>query len=150
LEFMPEAVSTLARLKKNGLLRIMVTNQPDVALGYMAEREWEAIQKRVELVLGLDLIKMCRHTTEQKCPFKKPSPLMLLSAADDLGIDLAGSYMVGDTDADIGAGHAAGCKTILIASGEHNMINWKEDCPIPTLEADFKINRLMDIFDLIK
>ena len=75
---------------------------------------------------------------------------MLLEAADDLGIDLASSYMVGDTDADIGAGKAAGCKTILITSGVHNVVNWREDYPQPTLEADFRVDRLADILEIVK
>jgi len=43
---------------------------------------------------------------------------MLLSAAEELGIDLAGSWMVGDTDADVLAGRAAGCKTLLIENAQ--------------------------------
>jgi D-glycero-D-manno-heptose 1,7-bisphosphate phosphatase len=39
---------------------------------------------------------------------------MLLDAARTLGIELGSSWMVGDTDADIAAGEAAGCRTVLI------------------------------------
>jgi D-glycero-D-manno-heptose 1,7-bisphosphate phosphatase len=43
---------------------------------------------------------------------------MLLSAAEELDIDLAGSWMIGDTDADVLAGRAAGCKTLLIENAQ--------------------------------
>ena len=39
---------------------------------------------------------------------------MLLEAASALDLDLSNSWMVGDTDADIAAGRAAGCRTVLI------------------------------------
>jgi len=39
---------------------------------------------------------------------------MLLDAAGELGLDLSASWMLGDTDADVRAGHNAGCRTILI------------------------------------
>ena len=39
---------------------------------------------------------------------------MLLQAARELDLDLAASWIVGDTDADIGAGIAAGSRTVLV------------------------------------
>jgi D-glycero-D-manno-heptose 1,7-bisphosphate phosphatase len=42
---------------------------------------------------------------------------MLLQAAVDLEIDLAASWMIGDKKADIDAGQAAGCRTILVRTG---------------------------------
>jgi phosphoglycolate phosphatase-like HAD superfamily hydrolase len=39
---------------------------------------------------------------------------MLLDAAEQLGLDLASSWMLGDTDSDVLAGHAAGCRAVLI------------------------------------
>jgi phosphoglycolate phosphatase-like HAD superfamily hydrolase len=39
---------------------------------------------------------------------------MLLQAAADLGVDLTGSWMIGDSDADAEAGRLAGCRTILV------------------------------------
>ncbi len=49
------------------------------------------------------------------CECRKPAPGMLLDAARALGLDLASSWMVGDTDADVAAGQAAGCTTLLVA-----------------------------------
>ena len=150
LEFVPDADEVLAELKQRRFLRIMATNQPDVALGYMYEHVWVAIQRLAELTLNLDQIKMCRHTTEQNCNRKKPLPGMLFDARDDLGIDLAESFMIGDTDADIGAGKAAGCTTILITSGKHNVINWKEDYPKPFLKPDYQVDKLADILKIVR
>jgi len=42
---------------------------------------------------------------------------MLLRARDDMGIDLAASYMIGDSVRDVEAGHRAGCTTVLVRTG---------------------------------
>ena len=51
-----------------------------------------------------------------ECECRKPKPGMLLKAAEDFNIDLSQSYMVGDSENDIKAGMAAGCKSILVNS----------------------------------
>ena len=49
------------------------------------------------------------------CDCRKPAPGLLFAAARTLGIaDLSCSWMIGDSDVDILAGRAAGCRTILI------------------------------------
>ena len=51
-------------------------------------------------------------------PDRKPAPGMLLRAAGDLALDLARSWVVGDSARDIVAGHAAGCRGgVLVRSG---------------------------------
>ena len=42
---------------------------------------------------------------------------MLLKASKDFNIELEKSYMIGDSDSDIQAGIAAGCKSIKITEG---------------------------------
>ena len=53
------------------------------------------------------------------CDCRKPKPGMLLRAAKDFNIDLQKSYMVGDSESDILAGKAAGCKTVLIGEDDY-------------------------------
>jgi|SRR3989338_1398370 len=114
LEFVPKVKEVLAGMKEMGYLRIMVTNQPDVAHGYMSQKEWDDIHNTVIDELKLDDYYMCRHTADDDCPYKKPSPMMLIAAADKWGIDLKNSIMIGDTRTDMLTGRAAGCKTILV------------------------------------
>ena len=49
-----------------------------------------------------------------ECDCRKPAPGMLLAAANELALDLRRSWMIGDTDGDVQAGRAAGCRTILV------------------------------------
>jgi D-glycero-D-manno-heptose 1,7-bisphosphate phosphatase len=69
-----------------------------------------------------DAIRCCFHHPEatvpelrQTCRCRKPAPGMLLDAAADFDVDLSASWMIGDTDGDVAAGAAAGCRTVLIA-----------------------------------
>jgi len=114
LKLIPDAFLAVYRFREHGFLRILVTNQPDVAHGYMDETVWQKIQGRVENIFGFDVIKICRHRSVDNCPNKKPLPGMLFSAADDKGIDLKNSFMVGDTDSDMKAGRSAGCRVVLV------------------------------------
>jgi D-glycero-D-manno-heptose 1,7-bisphosphate phosphatase len=50
----------------------------------------------------------------QESPLRKPRPGMILQAAEKLALDLSRSWVVGDAPRDVEAGHAAGCRTILI------------------------------------
>ena len=133
LRFISLGSAVLKRVKELGYLRIMITNQPDVAYGYMPEDEWERIQQCVTETLALDDVFMCRHRSEDKCPMKKPSSLMLVAAADKWGIDLSSSYMIGDTEKDIRAGKAAGCKTILVQRFYNTEFEKEADIVIPSL-----------------
>ncbi|HVZ65794.1 MAG TPA: HAD family hydrolase [Lacunisphaera sp.] len=117
----PGVAEDCARLKAAGYLLVVATNQPDVGRGSQDRAVVEAMHARLrQLIPGLDAIQVCYHAGEahgQPCACRKPKPGMLLDAARDLGIDLARSWMVGDRWGDIDAGHAAGCRTILIDHG---------------------------------
>jgi D-glycero-D-manno-heptose 1,7-bisphosphate phosphatase len=104
----------IRRLKKAGYLLIMVTNQPDVGRGVISDKTASTINYMIKSILRLDTIMMCPHTPEDKCLCRKPSPMMLIGAANAFNINLSKSYMIGDRWSDIETGEKAGCKTILI------------------------------------
>lgn len=108
----------LEAFKRLGLIRIIVTNQPDLTYGFLPRAEHKKIIKSV-LNLPVDDVFVCPHGRDDGCQCKKPKPGMLLEAAGRWNIDLRRSYMVGDTGNDILAGKSAGCKTILIR-GPHS------------------------------
>lgn len=108
---------TLRNLRAAGFLNIVVTNQPDVATGKQKREVVEAMHDRLRASLAIDDIRACFCVEGANCPCYKPKPGMLLDAARDWNIDLAQSYMVGDRWRDVGAGQAAGCRTIFIDCG---------------------------------
>jgi D-glycero-D-manno-heptose 1,7-bisphosphate phosphatase len=122
----PDAAAALRRLSQSGLLVVGVSNQPAAAKGKASLEQLMAIQERVVDLLAeqgarFDAFRICLHhprgTDSQltrRCDCRKPAPGMLLDAAQELGIDLQRSWMIGDTDADVQAGRAAGCRTALV------------------------------------
>lgn len=110
------AAEECGRLKAAGFLLVVATNQPDVGRHTQQRSVVEAMHVRLlELIPTIDRIEVCYHPGRgEPSTHKKPAPGMLLDAAKVLGIDLAKSWMVGDRWSDIDAGHAAGCRTILI------------------------------------
>lgn len=113
----PGTKSALDRLRVEGFLLIVVTNQPDIATGKMNRDALDRVHKNLSLILPLDAILVCPHVDGDKCSCRKPKPGMILQAAADHDVDLSHSTIIGDRWRDIGAGEAAGVKTILIGTG---------------------------------
>jgi D-glycero-D-manno-heptose 1,7-bisphosphate phosphatase len=115
VEILPGVPEALERLAKLGLKLIVVTNQPDVARGTQTRGGVEMINALLMSKLPqLSAAYVCYHDRADNCDCRKPKPGMLLRAAEEHGVDLAKSFMVGDRWGDIVAGAAAGCKTLLI------------------------------------
>lgn len=120
------AVEGCRLLRDAGFLLVVVSNQPGAAKGKTTLDELWAIHERVVALLAeqditIDEWRYCHHHPEATvaelrgpCDCRKPEPGMLLAAATTHGIDLAASWMVGDSDGDIEAGRRAGCRTVLI------------------------------------
>jgi D-sedoheptulose 7-phosphate isomerase len=114
LEIIPDAAAALSKLKSQGFPLYVITNQPDVARGNLTRDEVEAMHRKLVSSLPVDDIFVCYHDDADHCACRKPKPGLLLEAQRKHNIDLARSFFVGDRWRDIDAGHAAGCKTVLI------------------------------------
>jgi D-glycero-D-manno-heptose 1,7-bisphosphate phosphatase len=114
LEVLPGVPEALALLGAEGLLRIVVTNQPDVARRTQTREAVEAINDRLRQDLPLEAIYTCYHQDADGCDCRKPRPGLITRAGAAFGIDLGASFMVGDRWSDIVAGQAAGCTTFLL------------------------------------
>lgn len=126
VRLLPGVPAALRALAAAGYALVCVTNQPAAAKGKVSIAELLAVHQHVLELLAhesvqLDASWLCPHHPEGiveglsvRCPCRKPAPGMLLSAAAAAEIDLAASWMIGDTDADVRAGAAAGCRTVLI------------------------------------
>jgi D-glycero-D-manno-heptose 1,7-bisphosphate phosphatase len=97
-----------------GAMVFVVTNQPDVARGHLGDVELQMMNAVLFDEFEIDGIRVCPHAEVDGCECRKPQPGMLKSLADEFGIDLALSVMVGDRWVDIQAGHLAGTRTILV------------------------------------
>lgn len=131
-ELLPGVAKAIRKINNSGYLAIVVTNQPVIARGEVSTDQLQQIHNKMETLLGkegayLDAIYYCPHHPDSgfegevpelkiQCDCRKPKPGMLLKAASEYNLDLANSWMVGDSYNDIEAGKAAGCKTALIGA----------------------------------
>jgi D-glycero-D-manno-heptose 1,7-bisphosphate phosphatase len=117
VQIMPGVREGLEALKNKGYALIVVTNQPDVVRGRVTRESVEEINSHLMSELPLDDFKVCYHDNADNCDCRKPKPGNILKAAEQRGIDLKGSFMIGDRWSDVEAGRQAGCRTIFIDSG---------------------------------
>ncbi len=108
------ATESVERLRRAGLVVVVVTNQPDVSRGRMDASELDAMHDLLRTSVPVDRIEVCPHSGEDGCDCRKPAPGMIHRAASVLGIDLGSSWTVGDRWVDVAAGRSAGTRTILI------------------------------------
>lgn len=118
------------KINNAGYLAIVITNQPIVAKGFLTEETLKEIHEKMKRLIAekggkIDAVYYCPHHPEKgfegerkelkfNCECRKPKPGMLLRAAEEHGIDLRKSWMIGDTEKDMQAGKAAGVKTMLV------------------------------------
>lgn len=137
------AETSLTRLRERGFLLIVVTNQPDVRRGTLGSEKVDEIHRFLAAKLPLDDFFVCYHDDEDHCSCRKPQPGLLLEAARKYQIEVAQSYLIGDRWRDIGAGHAAGCRTIFIDHG----YNERDPEPLPEMRVYTLVEAVNRIFE---
>ncbi|MCO4771236.1 MAG: phosphoglycolate phosphatase [Deltaproteobacteria bacterium] len=100
----PGVMGGLESLRAAGIPMAIVTNKP------------EAPAREVLAGLGMTEFFGVIYGGDT-LPTRKPEPDMLVQAAADLGVSLEGAWMVGDSDVDIDAAHAAGVPGVWCSWG---------------------------------
>lgn len=127
LDLIPCAAGAVALLKRAGFLTVVVTNQSAVGRG-MANLDDVADTNaalREKLLAGapeavLDEILFCPHAPEDHCACRKPATGMLEKLRGRIEFDPKESWVVGDKEADLEFGAAAGIpqqQRILVRTG---------------------------------
>jgi HAD superfamily hydrolase (TIGR01662 family) len=115
VEPLPGAPEALERLRASGCSVALVTNQSGIGRGLLRREQVEAVNARVEELLGpFDAVRYCPHLPEDHCECRKPAPGMLLDVARELGVAPERCAMVGDIGADVEATLAAGMRAVLV------------------------------------
>ena len=161
VRLIPGAADAIERLRIVGYAIVVVTNQSVVGRGKITEVELDEIHKTMCDQLeaagtSVDGIYWCSHVPATKDltaiehPDRKPGTGMFERAAKELDLDVAGSWMIGDSLSDTQAGRNAGCRgTFLVRTGfgeksdrDHDSIDFVSmDLP----EAAARIAQISDV-----
>jgi D-glycero-D-manno-heptose 1,7-bisphosphate phosphatase len=127
LEVLPRVPEVLREVKQRGYLAIVITNQRGVGLGLMTLEELailhDDLQNRLDQTAGVTFDDFFFATGVDTSDLRrKPSPVMLLEAAQKWDVDLAQSWMIGDSNSDIEAGQRAGTRTAYLITAHSEEI----------------------------
>jgi D-glycero-D-manno-heptose 1,7-bisphosphate phosphatase len=158
LRVFPFVGPSVKRLKREGFMVIIISNQPGVAKRQFAKGELDRMNRKVRASLKsagtrLDAEYYCLHHPEALirkyrvvCACRKPKPGLLLQAAKEHNVDLTRSYFVGDAIVDVEAGKRAGCKTILVG---HLNTFLTEMIRRKGIQPDYVVPSLKEVPDLL-
>lgn len=148
----PWSLDAMRLLRQSGYAVVVVTNQAGVAQGFVAESFVDDVRRHLEARMAdlgerLDGHYACPHDPaaavaafRRDCDCRKPKPGLVRRAADELGLDLARSFVVGDKWSDIGLARAAGMRGVLVRTGYGRS---QEQAPPGDLAADAVVDTLM-------
>lgn len=121
-QFLPGSLEALSLLTRFGFRVFVVTNQAMINRGLADTAVLKDIHRRLmkaaqQYEAVINAVYYCPHREEERCLCRKPRPGMLMRAAAEWNINMSRAYMVGDALSDIRAGHAVGCRAVLVRTG---------------------------------
>ena len=162
VELVPRAAEAIRLAQDAGWALVIVSNQPAAAKGTVPLEQLRSVHAEVLRQLAaegarLDGVYVCWHHPDgsvpeltASCECRKPRPGLLLTAASELGLDLASSWLVGDTDADVGAARnadLAGIALVRNPRSAHRRGSVSEDADLSTADTFGAISAILDRHD---
>lgn len=143
LQLLPNALAGLKQFQNMGFKLVIITTQAGIGLGYFTKEDFYRVNRKMFQLLKeesilIDKIYFCPHSISDNCGCRKPATKLIEQAQEDLNINMASSFMIGDKTSDILAGKNAGVQTILVKTGSAGKDNEFDVRP------DFTANDLLD------
>jgi D-glycero-D-manno-heptose 1,7-bisphosphate phosphatase len=129
LQWFPSTIDAIRLLNRAGFLVCVTTNQSGIGRGLFTESDLTAIHDEMRRVLDAEGARIdgwfhCPHHPEaaidelrRHCDCRKPQPGMIHEAMVKFPIDIAKSFVIGDTLADVGLAASVGARGILVRTG---------------------------------
>ena len=111
----PGVQAALDKLRAAKIPLGVVSNQSGVARGTITIDQVEAVNRRIDQMLGpFDAWLYCPHGPQDACDCRKPKPKLILDAAQMMGVDPRCCVVIGDKASDVEAARNAGAQAIFI------------------------------------
>lgn len=155
VEIFPFSFEAIRMMNENGFKVIVVTNQSSIARGICTEYQVQQLHDKMEeffrskrsIINAFYYCPFYEHGVVEKYKkrddCRKPLPGMILKAAKDFNINLNESFMIGDNVKDVIAGHKAGCKTMLVKTG--NWCQTKKDLGLSKIKPYFISDNVLKV-----
>lgn len=162
VELVSRAAEAIRLARDAGWAPVVVSNQPAAAKGTVSLKQLRAVHEEVLRQLAaegvlLDGDYVCWHHPDgsvpeltSRCDCRKPQPGLLLTAASELGLDLPSSWLVGDTDADVGAARNAGLAGVALVRNPrsaHRRGPVSEDADLSAVDTFGAVKAILDRHD---
>ena len=139
--WLPGAADGAARLAAAGYVLAVVSNQRGLSRGLVDTAVLHALERVIQRELAdrgssVRAFRYCPHDEQALCDCRKPRPGMILQVAHELDLDVRRSWMIGDSESDVVAAHAAGCRAALVGAVPER---WEPDLVAPSLDAASKL-----------
>ena len=153
-------VDAVRLINRSGYLAVVVTNQAGVARGYFPESLIHDVHASLQdsMKAGgarLDAVYFCPHHPSVgeapyrlDCDCRKPRPGLLKRAEQELGVDLARSWVVGDRIGDMKLAWAVGARGALVKTG-YGLGEWERDVPLLERKPDLVADHLLEAVERI-
>lgn len=138
---LPGAIEAIGELCRAGYRLGVCSNQSGIGRGYLTEAEAGRIHAHLLALVEeqggrLSPIIYCPHLPDAGCDCRKPKPGMLVQAMAEIGVEGVQTTFVGDSMRDLLAARAAGCRAVLVRSGNG-----------ATVESEARAEGFAEIFD---
>ena len=141
IRILPNTIPALKLLTDNKFKLFIITNQGDISKGRLTIEQFHKFNNYILRQLENEGVHIedtfvCHHRSQDNCNCRKPKSGMLEAAEQKYGLNLKGSYVIGDRKTDIQIGKTVGSKTIFVLTGK--------DSPNKTMKPDFIAKDLLD------
>jgi D-glycero-D-manno-heptose 1,7-bisphosphate phosphatase len=159
IRFLPGVIDGLGALRDAGFVLAIATNQPGAAKGQVARTDIERTNRALVFRLadaGIPIAQVatCLHHPDggpggvrryvRACNCRKPAPGLLLKLAEDLHLEPATTWMIGDGAVDVEAARRAGFQSgLVVDTGRCEL------CPLKGGEAPCAADVVAPRFDAV-